>query len=419
MHACSLVIQATVKVPAKRFRDEGQTRATEGESKDVVKGHGGSGGSGGSGSGEVTGDENTLVPRAANEADTANTEASEQDTKKYKQYWKQFAAPKPCPKNAMENKADHNEATGNNSTAMKAHASVDHKDAPANTTSAANNDETEAAAAATAPEDKSVATLPTPAAVKNEPSISPAEQAKQMDNDPAPKRGRPKKRSASTAATKPKAKPRASRAKSSEAKSSKPKAKAKGKASRKAKEEACDEECEETPLEEDDADEGNEEQDDPEHSDDQSLPGTDPTAASSYEKPKTKTAASKADSKNAAPKRKSSKKKIEAEKVASTKEAPTKKAPKVAKAKAKAKQSKKGLEKGSKRAPQERTAEQKALLSRKSCAYKKARKAARDAGLSEEEVNAAAKKAGSHTMYICTLSTHLCLVLCICMHGMK
>ena len=215
------------------------------------------------------------------------------------------------------------------------------------------------------------ASIPKPSAVDQTPCVSPTDQLEQIQENNTETRGRPKKAppakpkaksksKAKSAAKKPKAKAKAA---AKTGKTTKAKAKAKSSAKRARDEKADEEEKEEGSDQEDEAAMGEESSDD-----------HDPEAAASSE------TRAKTNNKGKGVK-KETKSNKKAEDAKDTKK-PNKSIPK-----AKAKPATEPASKG-------KSTEQKALLSRKSCAYVKAKRAAQAEGLSPTKVKAAAKKAG-------------------------
>eukprot|EP00434_Breviolum_minutum_P010290 symbB.v1.2.009081.t1/scaffold567.1/size186458/3 len=259
-----------------------------------------------------------------------------------------------------------------------------------------------------------------PEVVHNEPCISPTEQLKALGRTPKPK-GRPsKKKPAAKAKSKAEAKSKAKAKAKSKAKA-KAKAKARSSSKRKAEggnedEEANDQHTEEVEHEEQE-DEGTVEDDEHEQTKSTAKSSKSPgkvtrRARSTKEGSKAKAEGVKGSKAKEACKASSSKAKqsTKKEKVtevpvtkAETAEEPTfgwcgtKRASRIAnEARAKAKALKQSQNATENNTCKEITPEQKAkkqLLSRKSSASHKARKAARDAGASEEEAKAAAAKA--------------------------
>ena len=323
----------------------------------------------------------------AAEPDTSiATSNPEPPSQKLKDFWGKYVVPKNGSAETTSKESAHDKAeaaykpdttnganteTGGD-TASK-HSNITSKDDEAATGS---NDHTDAGSEHTTP-------LPKPAAIDTEPCISPQEQNEQMHNDPKPKRGRPSKKSlAAKAAAKSKAK--ATKASKCKAKA-KPKAAAKATSrtgKRKVDLKAAVAEAEDAKEVDDTCDEEHENESEQEH---------DPTAGSSTDANTPKPKAAKRKSK--ATKRKGKSSTGSKAKKDSDTSTPSSKPKGKNKKAAKADPKEKEPTGSTKRKPQQKTDEQKALLSRKSCAYKKARGEARKAGLSEDEILKAAKKA--------------------------
>ena len=348
---------------------------------------------------------------------TMATSNPQPPSQKLKDFWGKYVVPKDGPaettskepahdKAEAANKADTTDGanTATESDTASEHSNIPNKDGEA---SAGSTDHTDARSTHTTP-------LPKPAAIDTEPCISPQEQAEQMHNDPKPKRGRPSKKSiAAKAAAKAKAK--GSDTKSTRTKASKTPAKAKARAKAKAtakakvskgKRKAAVAEPEVAK----DVDNTCEEEHQDEEHEDESGPEHDSTAGSSTDINIPKPKATKRQSKATKRKGKSSKAKKDSETIADTPTPSSKTKGKNKKA-AKADTKKKEPTGSTKRKPQEKTDEQKALLSRKSCAYKKARGEARKAGLSEDEVLKAAKKARHACVLVQKLLTYVSFML--------
>eukprot|EP00435_Cladocopium_sp_Y103_P060660 s449_g22.t1 len=378
----------TTVITAKRPREDDAALGREGP---VVAREEGVGSGGDSAHVEVKPD------TTATEPDTSTATSNPQPpSQKLKDFWGKYVVPKNGPADTSSKEPEHDKAEATNNTdttepADKAtesstgseNSNIPNKDGEAT----GSIDRTDADATHTTP-------LPKPAAIDTEPCISPQEQTEQMHNDPKPKRGRPSKK---TIAAKAKAKAKATakakaKSKGSDSKSAKvdkPTAKGKAKAkSSKGKRKAAVAEDEVA----EDVHETCEEEHEEEH-EEESGPEPDSTARSSTDANVPKSKATKRKSKATTKgKRKSSKAKKDQETIehaATPSSKANTKNKKAAKADTKGKES----PGSAKRKPQEKTPEYKALLSRKSCAYKKARGEARKAGLSEEEILKAAKKA--------------------------
>ena len=316
-------------------------------------------------------------------------------SQKLKDFWNKYVVPNKGPAAATSEEpaddkaeaADKADTTDGPNTATKTdtaseHPKIPNKDGEAETGSIDHTDE---GSTHTTP-------LPKPAAIDTEPCISPQEQTDQMHNDPKPKRGRPSKK---TPAAKAKATAKATEpdTKSTRTKRSKPtpKAKAKAKAKATAKAKGNKGKRKAVVVEAEVGDDVHDTCEEQQH-EEESGPEHDSTAASSTEVDPPKPKTTKRKSKATKPKRKSSKAKKVSEALADS-ATPSSKTKGKSKKAAKADTEEKESTGGTKRKPQVKTDEQKALLSRKSCAYKKARGEARKAGLSEDEVLKAAKKA--------------------------
>ena len=199
-----------------------------------------------------------------------------------------------------------------------------------------------------------------PASMHNEKCMSPAEQKKALGHAEPKKKGRPPKSAKAKAAAKAKAKAR------SEKKAPKAKAKSKSKRTRNNRSKANGSDALDSENENENHDASGEE--DPEASG--SKESKTPRANSKKAKIDTPADPPKAKAKAKAASRKPTSKGKTAANKEKSKDSTPKKEP----------------------AATNRTAEQKALLSRKSCAYKKARKQALDNGKTKEEATIAAKQ---------------------------